>query len=336
MDIAPEFSPEEQDVLGHPNTDNNGFDDETALPENFSDSNTMTKPSESQEGEHEKPVAEEEDERTAKARNHMVPHGALHAEREERKKAQAEAAEAKAKLARIEERFKIAREFTENHAGSESFSPLKQPRPEAPDPEKDFVGYVKWIGAKLQNEEAERQKREAEERQFIETAKEQEVVKDYFVTSVTALKAELPDFDEAADFLYEARVNQLKALADAYPAFKNADAINAQIGNELAAIVKGALESGTNPAQTIYNYAKNIGFKAKSATGSMAEPMAGGDIAAMRAKKNAARTLTASNGRAIADPVSLEAIDAMSDRQFAEWISNPGNERAFNILMRGE
>lgn len=328
MDIAPEFSPEEQDVLGHQNTDNESFDDETALPENFSDSNTMTGPSFSQEGEHEKKAGEEEEERTAKARNHMVPHGALHAEREERKKAQAEAAEAKAKLARIEERFKIAREFTENHAEGESFSPLKQPQMEAPDPEKDFVGYVKWIGARLQNEEAERQKREAEERQSIKAAREQEAVKDYFATSVTALKAELPDFDEAADFLYEARVNQLKALADAYPAFKNADAINAQIGNELAAIVKGALESGTNPAQTIYNYAKNIGFKAKS--------IAGGDIAAMRAKKNAARTLTASNGRAIADPISLEAIDAMSDRQFAEWISNPRNERAFNILMKGE
>ena len=50
MDIAPEFSPEEQDVLGHQNTDNESFDDETALPENFSDMDAMTESSGSQEG----------------------------------------------------------------------------------------------------------------------------------------------------------------------------------------------------------------------------------------------------------------------------------------------
>ena len=318
MDIAAEFTLEEEQAL------ESGVDEEKTI-EDAGEliANGLN------EGEN-----PDEDHKTAfdkdtKKASHMVPHGALHAEREERKKAQADAAEAHAKLARMQERFKIAQELSTLQNNENRPQQDLSPQQQIPEPEKDFVGYVKWLGGQLQQQQAEAQAAQQHQQQMAEAAMRYETVKDYFATSITALKGELPDFDEAADYLYETRVNELKALQAAYPAFADENEINKQIGSELNAIVMAAIETGANPAEVIYNYAKNAGFSGKGAPFNH-------NIANMRAKQTASRTLTASNGRAIADPLSLEAIDAMSDQEFAAWIKNPRHEKAFNLLMKGE
>ena len=331
MDIAAEFTLEEEQAL------ESGVEEEKTIEDAGKlDQDDLKGDENPDEGN--KTAFDKE----AKRPSHMVPHGALHAEREERKKAQADAAEAHAKLARMQERFKIAQELSSLQNNEIRSQQAPAPQQPIPEPEKDFVGYVKWLGGQLQQQQAEaraaqqQQQQFAEARaaqqqqqQFAEAAKRYETVKDYFATSITALKGELPDFDAAADYLYETRVNQLKALQAAYPAFADENEINKQIGSELNAIVMAAIETGANPAEVIYNYARNAGFSGKGAPFNS-------NIASMRAKQNASRTLTASNGRAIADPVSLEAIDKMSDHEFAEWIRNPRNEKAFNLLMKGE
>lgn len=318
MDIAAEFTPEEEQAL------ESGAEIEKTIEEAGKlDQDDLKEDENPDEGN--KTAFDKE----AKRPSHMVPHGALHAEREERKKAQADAAEAHAKLARMQERFKIAQELSSLQNDEIRAQQAPAPQQPIPEPEKDFVGYVKWLGGQLQQQQAEARAAQQQQQQFAEAAKRYETVKDYFATSITALKGELPDFDAAADYLYETRVNQLKALQAAYPAFADENEINKQIGSELNAIVMAAIETGANPAEVIYNYARNAGFSGKGAPFNS-------NIASIEAKQNASRTLTASNGRAIADPVSLEAIDKMSDHEFAEWIRNPRNEKAFNLLMKGE
>lgn len=318
MDIAAEFTLEEEQAL------ESGVEEEKTIEDAGKlDQDDLKGDENPDEGN--KTAFDKE----AKRPSHMVPHGALHAEREERKKAQADAAKAHAKLARMQERFKIAQELSSLQNDEIRSQQAPAPQQPIPEPEKDFVGYVKWLGGQLQQQQAEAQAAQQQQQQFAEAAKRYETVKDYFATSITALKGELPDFDAAADYLYETRVNQLKALQAVYPAFADENEINKQIGSELNAIVMAAIETGANPAEVIYNYARNAGFSGKGAPFNR-------NIASMRAKQNASRTLTASNGRAIADPVSLEAIDKMSDHEFAEWIRNPRNEKAFNLLMKGE
>lgn len=318
MDIAAEFTPEEEQALESGAEIEKTIEDAGELDQNG------LKEDENSDEKH-----KTDSDKEAKKPSHMVPHGALHAEREERKKAQADAADAHAKLARMQERFKIAQELSTLQNDEIRLQQAPAPQQPIPEPEKDFVGYVKWLGGQLQQQQAEARAAQQQQQQFAEAAKRYETVKDYFATSITALKGELPDFDAAADYLYETRVNQLKALQAAYPAFADENEINKQIGSELNAIIMAAIETGANPAEVIYNYARNAGFSGKGAPFNS-------NIASMQAKQNASRTLTASNGRAIADPVSLEAIDKMSDHEFAEWIRNPRNEKAFNLLMKGE
>lgn len=309
MDIEPQFSPEEQGMLEGDQSQNTLVEQPPQTPR-------------------EKVPLEQNGEKNAQKTSHMVPHGALHAEREERKKAQADAALAHAKLARMQERFKIARELAERPENSALLQNTPQ-NDAIPDPEKDFVAYVKWIGGQLQQQQANAYEEKRKQQQRIEEDQQQQTINDYFATSITAVKADIPDFDEAADFLYDLRVKQLKMLQEAYPDFADQKAIDAQIGSELNALVSGAIKAGTNPAQLIYNYAKNAGFAAKT-------PPLNANFDALRAKHCAAKTLTSSNGRPIEDQLGLEAIDQMSDREFAEWIANPRNEKAFNLLMRGE
>ena len=316
MDTEADLTPEEEEAL-------NGNASDDINVSNPLD-NSEAKNTETPDDNSEKPKEPD----GKKQEQHMVPHGALHAEREERKKAQADAAEAHAKFARMQERFKIAQEQAQQEMQS-TFAQQNNQQSEPPLPDKDFVGYVRWLEANKQAQDEAQFYEQIAQQYAVKQAQQAENIVEYFKTSVDVAKGQCPDFDEAANFLYETRVNQLKALQAAYPAFADENTINKQIGSELNAIAIGAIQSGANPAEIIYNYAKSAGYVPK-------QPDASKDIADMQAQQTAARTLTSSNGSTVADPVSLEAIDKMSEQEFAAWIANPRNEKAFNLLMQGQ
>lgn len=255
----------------------------------------------------------------------FVNHGAFHEEREERKKAQAEAAEANAKLGRLQERFRnIQNQYYMQPA-------VNNETPNIPDPETDFIGYVQWMGGELQKHHQQEQNIARERAQQQQAVEEVQAIEEYFMTSMAAIRPLTPDFDDAADFLYQKRASELRALAAINPEFNDDNAILGQIGEELRDTILMAMQNGANPAEAIYAYAKCSGYTPKNGAN-----YNNGNIAHLEAQQSAAKTLTASNGSAIADPVSLDAIDRMSEAEFARWISVPANERAFNLLMQGD
>ena len=181
MDIATEFTLEEEQAL------ESGVEEEKTIEDAGKLGQDGLK-----EGENPDEDNKSDFDKDAKKSSHMVPHGALHAEREERKKAQADAAEAHAKLARMQERFKIALELSSLQNDEIRSQQAPAPQQPIPEPEKDFVGYVKWLGGQLQQQQAEARAVQEQQQQMAEAAKRYETVKDYFATSITALKGELP------------------------------------------------------------------------------------------------------------------------------------------------
>ncbi|WP_412058132.1 hypothetical protein [Bartonella sp. DGB2] len=333
MDKEPTYTQEEQDYLAAQGLEIEANSQTTSTK--TSDENAIDPTSASENKNENEPK-----------RNRMVPHAALHEERSERKKAQSEAAMAKAALARLEERFRLAqslnfsstsaesppenrnRDFTVTSQNSTSISdPM-------PDPEQDFFGYTKWMGRQL----AEQRRLTAENLAQQQAQQQAESLSAYFQQSVTEAKNQWPDFDEAANFLYHQRSQQLAALGSAYPRFQDQNQIDYHIAQELKDLINEAAHNAINPAQLLYDFAIRAGYKGSSQNhqnDKVLEDREDSTLAHFEARHNAAKTLSSLNGAPALEPLSLEALDRMSDNEFALWISDPRNEKIFQKLMGG-
>ncbi|WP_413154419.1 hypothetical protein [Bartonella sp. cb54] len=190
-----------------------------------------------------------------------------------------------------------------------------------PDPQKDFMGYMQWLGKTLHQQGLLHKKQQAES-----TVPEAEKLHSLYQQSVAAVKQKHHDFDQAADFIYDMRAKQLAALSSLYPEMADPNVIDTVIGNEVKKILQECVRKNHNPAEVIYSIAKNVGYKTSQSH--RAENL--------QDTHNSARTLAAYNGLTSSGPVSLEMIDKMSEAEFSVWISDPKNKTAFNSLMRGE
>ncbi|AQX28412.1 MULTISPECIES: hypothetical protein [unclassified Bartonella] len=216
-----------------------------------------------------------------------------------------------------------------------------------PDPQKDFMGYMQWLGKMLQikQETLEAEQFASQLQEFSEAEK----LRSFFHQSVESIKKMHHDFDQAADFVYEMRAKQLAACASLYPELTDPKVIDAMIGDELKKIVQDCNKKNKNPAEMIYTIAQTIGYTAlQNHEGEAIQSHQGGSIQGknlqesvwrgenIQERKNSARTLSASNGLSTNGPISLELLDKMSEAEFTVWIDNPKNKAAFHHLMSGE
>jgi len=153
-----------------------------------------------------------------------VPHGALHAEREEHKKTRAALAQLRAQHAQILEQ-------------------LGQDAP--PDPAQDFLGATCW-----QAEANQRAKQASAEQQLWQEWRE----------ACDSSKEALPDLDGALDFLAETRERQLTALGHIDKHFQDENNRLQQMQAELRDLVQISLERGDNPASLLYELARAHGY----------------------------------------------------------------------------
>ena len=260
----------------------------------------------------------------------FVPHQALHAEREEHKKTRSELQTLREQQAILNDRWNTLLAAT------------KQPeqQPEAPpNPEEDIFAYAKWQGDQIKalTEKVEgRDKAETEARTAAEQERE---LWGHWSQSAQAYAATAPDFGDAVKFLSDARTKQLNALAVVDPNFSDAEGVTNQINAELKAIVASARARGENPAKVVHDIAKAYGFAgaAPSPTPTPAPAAAelAGKIAQIDAAQTASRTLAAAPGRDAGDPMSPEAIAAMSTSEFDAWMKSPENAKLFQKMMGG-
>ncbi|MBX4335603.1 hypothetical protein [Bartonella raoultii] len=195
-----------------------------------------------------------------------------------------------------------------------------------PNPSEDIIGYMGWMGKKLQEQDAYIRAQQDVQRQALEYQEFNGHLNQFLESSVTSVKDKYSDFDAAADFLYETRAKQLNAWSSIYPTYAQKSTIDAIIGDELRTIVATCAQKGVNPAEELYRIAQNLGYQKQAV-------QANDQIAALQNRQNSARTLTGSGGGGRVGPMTKEVLANMSEKEFDAWISNPKNEARFYEIM---
>lgn len=243
-----------------------------------------------------------------------VPHQALHAEREEHRKTKAQLEEISRKQAVLEDRWNTLLKFQQPDQKAQDDDPM-------PDPDTDIFAYAKWQARQLEKVNSKLSEREQQEQAARQQSEQDQSVFADWNRSVTDFSAQTPDFKEAANYLANLRVQQLSALG------LSQAQINATIDNEVKGVVLQAKQSGANPAELIYNYAKVSGYTGKNADDAAKK------VADIDAAQKAAKTIAGSGGKSGADPLTPDAIASMSQAEFDAWIQKPENERRFERMM---
>ncbi|GAA5101890.1 hypothetical protein [Bartonella acomydis] len=230
---------------------------------------------------------------------------------------------------RAEEQAKRAREALAKFYDSQLHESYVDGGGSPPDPTQDIIGYMGWMGKKLQEQDAYIRAQQDAQRQAVEYQEFNGHLNQFLENSVTSVKDKYSDFDAAADFLYETRAKQLNAWSSVYPNYAQKSTIDAIIGDELRTIVATCAQKGVNPAEELYRIAQNLGYQNQAV-------QANHQIAALQSRQNSARTLTASGGGGVTGPMTKETLANMSEKEFNVWISNPKNEARFYEIMGAE
>jgi hypothetical protein len=265
----------------------------------------------------------------AEKKQTMVPHGALHQEREERKKAEAKLAEiektskeTQAKLDAILERFQSAQKADE---------PAEDDDPE-PDMEKNIFEWARWNKRQLTKQADTLKARDEAVKAQTQAVETQRAVLSRWQGDVKTFVGENPTFSQAAEYLSNIRDKQLQALAmfdDRY----NDEAYRAQVmDQELSEIVIQSARKGMNSAKIIYDMANSIGFKPTEPAAKPVDESA--KIDALNKAQTASKSLSQAGGKAGGD-ITVDTIMAMTDKQLKSYLSKPENEAHFNKLLGG-
>ncbi|MDK4703892.1 hypothetical protein PH562_16700 [Rhizobium sp. CNPSo 4062] len=260
----------------------------------------------------------------------FVPHGAFHEERTKRQQLERQLADMQAKQAVLDDRWN-----TLLKAGNS-----KQEEPPAPpSPEEDIFGYMKWQADQIKSMQTAQQEREKAENDQRQAVEQENAIWSHWNHSRTEYVQTNKDFDNAANWLSDYRMGQLKAMALVDPSMATEQARNRQINAELKSIIISAHQQGQNPADLIYRLAQGYGYKPGTVAASAQPDQQNADLSAkvdqLGKALDASKTLTASNGKNAADPMSAEAIANMSESEFTAWMKDPANERRFRQMMGG-
>lgn len=261
----------------------------------------------------------------------MVPHGAMHAEREGRKKAEADlATERAARAAETADRQKLETRLT---AILEKLTPKEEePKPDViPDKDLDPVGYVtatmNATGKSLETVQAELAALKERDQQTQHQRQQTEFV--HGIISKAAAKeteflATTPDYWDASNYLLQSRQDELSDLG------YTPQEIQGLIAVEKVAIADQALKAGKNPAEVVYGIAKRRGYtKAAPAGDDKGAPADGGAPAAGEdaGKRLAAAKLGQEQSASLSDvggaaprTLTVQALLEMPEAEFDKWM----------------
>lgn len=116
-----------------------------------------------------------------------------------------------------EQQAKQAREALAKFYEPQAQTPMVEGEGGPPDPTQDIIGYMGWMGKKLEEQDAYIRAQQDAQRQAVEYQEFNGHLNQFLESSVTSIKDKYSDFDAAADFLYETRAKQLNAWSSVYP-----------------------------------------------------------------------------------------------------------------------
>jgi hypothetical protein len=246
-------------------------------------------------------------------RQTMVPHKALHAERERRKALEKELTEAREFRIRMEERARWAQE--QDAVRTKAAEPPPEP---VPDPDEDVFAATRYA---LRETEALKQRLEQETRASSEESARREM---HIRTQAHELEFRKvnPDYDEAVVHLRTVRERELAAMGYVDPGQR------AQIiTREAWGLAQNALQQGKSPAQVAYEVAQARGYQPK-----VAQTITEDDGERLDRAKSASRSLSSAGG-APSGPMTAERLEKMSQSEFnAYYAKNPAT---VNRILNG-
>lgn len=211
-----------------------------------------------------------------------------------------------------------------------------------PNMTEDFIGYMKWIETHVKAANEYQARLQEEQRKAAEIQAYNKHLDDYFTHSLTVAKTKYNDLDAALTHVYNARVNQLKALSDVYPMYKDQSAIDGTLRQELQHMISACAQNGVNPAEALYNVAAQYGYqRSQQPQQQQQQPVqnmsdAVNRVVSLRNHVEASKSLTATNGGVSANPTnSLEALSSVPFEEFEEWYNSGNNKKRFSSLLGG-
>jgi hypothetical protein len=258
----------------------------------------------------------------------VVPLRALTKEREESKKEKAARIEVEKKLAILEDRWNTILQLQTQQEQPVAEEPLG---PE-PDRNKDIFAHNAWLARKsdLQAKAIEELKQQGQQTLQEKQATETETrVWNYWHQSAASEKAKNPEFEDAVKWMSETRTRQLKGMAGLYPTFQTEQGITAQINKELFEINVMAAQAGANPAEIIFNMAKEWGYQGK------APDPAASEVAKLAKDIDAETSLSSAGGSRPGTGPTPKDIADMTPEAFEAWYTKHGAAGFKRLHQRG-
>lgn len=226
----------------------------------------------------------------------VVPHQALHEERQRRKEAQAEIARLRQEQAQRD--AILSERLNQLYQAS-------QPQPQLRDPQQD----PDPLAAMAHNQQltlqqlADLQKRVATEDWQRQQAQAAQQLVGWAQQQAVEFKAEKPDFDQAYNHVKSIRMGELQAMN------LSPQQIAQTLYQDEMWVLQHAAQSGKNPAEILYNMAERTGYKLKQEQAPAEQKME-----TLQKGTQAAKTL--GSGGAPAGTPTPEQIANMNDEEF--------------------
>lgn len=247
----------------------------------------------------------------------MVPHAAMHEERERRKATEAALAEERRQKTLLEERTNLLLQSL-----ARGGAPQQQQVAEIPQLDKDPVGFMVTTLQRQGDIIQQLVQSEQQRNQFIQQSQSVVTLQQRARALEQEFAATNPDYNQAADHLVKARNAELMAVGYADPAMRQQI-----IAQEALQIANQAAQMGGNPAEMIYRLAELRGYR-KPTNGngttqtddSVSAPAA--RIANTAAAQQENRSLSNTRGGAPV-PLTAQRLLEMPYDEFAKMIEKP-------------
>lgn len=264
-------------------------------------------------------AAGEDADKDKPAQQKMVPHAALHEEREMRKAAERAREEERQ---RWEQRFEQLLQRVPQPGQQAQSQPGPAAAPEVPtfeaDPVGNIVGTLKQQGA-TQNQIVQALQNHAAQQQQMQVIDQ---LQNWAIGQETEYLPDNPDYSEATDFLKNNRRAELRAFG------ANAVDIENQLRKDRLEIAAIAHQRNLSFPQVVMDMARTRGFAPKvadtttAAAAAAAQPNAADKLASVAAGQQQSRSLGDARGTAPA-PMTAARLLAMNDADFDKALKDP-------------
>lgn len=265
------------------------------------------------EGQQEQPKPGERDDK-----GRFVPHGALHAEREEHKKTRSELEELKRFRAVMEDRWRMVEQAGQRQQ--------QEQQPEIPDENSQPIETIAWLKQQLlaKNQQEQQSQAEWQERQRQENAARERYT--YADQKYREVEQADPEVGDAYSFARESYRNELRALG--VPEAQ----LPAREQMFIQSFVNNIIDRELDIAEFVKTIAKSRGWQPKPA---QQQQEVTDKLKRIEGAQSQARSVGQAGGRSGSEELGLAELVAMPRAEFEAWYANEKNAARYNKLMGG-